>query len=35
MSPVAAPHEMRAERVGGRKIYGTPDHASGQIYNLS
>ncbi len=24
MSPVADPHDVPVERVGGRKIYGTP-----------
>ena len=29
------PHDMRVQRVGGTKIYGTPIMQPGQIYNLS
>jgi plastocyanin len=29
------PHDMRVQRVGGTKVYGTPIMQSGQIYNLS
>lgn len=29
------PHDMRVERLGGTKIYGTPIMQSGGIYNLS
>jgi plastocyanin len=29
------PHDMRVQRVGGTKVYGTPIMQSGGIYNLS